>query len=226
MELGDIMNWSNTNNKEIILVGGWAVYVYNPWYGSIDIDLVATRSTRKSLENFLIEKQGFEPLRDKSGGTIFKPFANEQKIIIDFASKNEHYPFEGHNKELNFTELDGNTIKSEIKEDLDVTIPNRTLLLLFKTKAAWDRKYRIENNTSLDKEYEKAKLLKDKADILALLDGQRDININYLGIKFAEYDFLISILKEISSDTEAHRKYARLKTEECSKLVEDLLVLI
>ncbi len=43
-ELVFIINWINEREKDLdnpitVLIGGWAVDAYNPWYGSVDIDL-------------------------------------------------------------------------------------------------------------------------------------------------------------------------------------------
>ena len=47
-ELKTVLAWSNDNDeKDLVLVGGWAVYTYNRWYGSVDIDIVTNRKTRK-----------------------------------------------------------------------------------------------------------------------------------------------------------------------------------
>jgi len=229
-ELKTVLTWSTDNEeKDIVLVGGWAVYSYNRWYGSVDIDLVSSRKTRKSLEHFLLMEMGYEPLRDKGGGTVFKPFGGHQKIVIDFANREEHYPFEGRKEELNFDVLEGHTVVREITGELLVTVPERALLLLFKLKAAWDRHYRISNSSSHDPGWETSKLLKDRADILALLDqmaGNIDLDLHFLGGMLKRYDFLTGMLGGIRTDTESHRKYGRMDSNDCQKAIDDLLVLI
>jgi len=32
-----------------VLIGGWAVYCYNPWYGSVDIDLVTNSRAQNTF---------------------------------------------------------------------------------------------------------------------------------------------------------------------------------
>ena len=71
-------------------------------------------------------------------------------------------------------------------------VPKRTILLFLKLKAAWDRTYRIENSTSADPEWDRSKLIKDYADILALLDpkyGGMNIDINELASLFEDDPF-------------------------------------
>ena len=46
-ELRVIAEWTHARgegpgNPEVILIGGWAVDAYNPYLGSVDIDLVTT----------------------------------------------------------------------------------------------------------------------------------------------------------------------------------------
>jgi len=53
-ELIEIFRWVHPREKKekypvTVLVGGWAVYSYNQWYGSVDIDLVTNNKTRQSL---------------------------------------------------------------------------------------------------------------------------------------------------------------------------------
>ena len=229
-ELKTVLSWSSNNEgKDIVLVGGWAVYSYNKWYGSVDIDLVSSRKTRKSLEHFLLTEKGYKPLRNKGGGTVFKPFVGPQKIIIDFANREEHYLFEGGKEELNFNVLEGHTVVRGITGELIVTVPERALLLLFKLKAAWDRHYRISNSSSHDPEWETSKLLKDRADVLALLDPKADnidLDLLFLGEMMERYDFLTGALDAIKADTESHRKYGMMDSDDCRKVIDNLLVLI
>lgn len=53
-----------------VLIGGWAVDAYNPWYGSIDIDLITNASTKRSLLHALRTERGFERQRTPSGPTM------------------------------------------------------------------------------------------------------------------------------------------------------------
>jgi len=84
-----------------------------------------------------------------------------------------------------------------IKGNVSAAVPTRSLLLLFKLKASWDRAYRIEKEQSDDPEWERGKRIKDYADILALLDpayGGTDIDIAFLGEQFVHFEFLKACL--------------------------------
>lgn len=65
-ELVEIFRWiedheKNDENPGSVLIGGWAVYAYNPWYGSMDIDIVTNSRTKRSLMKHLRDKRGFVP---------------------------------------------------------------------------------------------------------------------------------------------------------------------
>jgi hypothetical protein len=109
-----------------------------------------------------------------------------------------------------------------------VIVPERTLLMIFKLKASWDRSFRIQNGTSIDEEWERGKLCKDRADILALLDpaaGGTETDISYLGERLNEYSFLGEMLREILNDKDAINMYRRMNQTEAKELIERLLLL-
>jgi len=73
-------------------------------------------------------------------------------------------------------------------------VPSRTILLFLKLKTARDRNYRIKHDTSEDPDWDKSKLIKDYADILALLDPESDgmdIDLEEPGNLFDKYLFLL-----------------------------------
>jgi hypothetical protein len=67
-ELEIILDWIREKEKDrdapaTVLIGGWAVDAYSPWYGSIDIDLVTNRRTRDTLMNYLRKERGYTHYR-------------------------------------------------------------------------------------------------------------------------------------------------------------------
>jgi hypothetical protein len=212
-ELEFIFKWvrqdeETADKPKTVLVGGWAVDAYNPWYGSIDIDLVTNNRTKQSLMYILRTEREYEHYR-REVHTVYKPTANGE-IIIDFASREEHYKFEGRDEELNFSILEGQTIIKTIRNRISAAIPTRSLLLLFKLKAAWDRSYRLKSETSYDLDWEHGKLVKDYADIIALLDPMRggtELDLNFLGDNLNEFHLLKECLKKIPENRDAIAKY-------------------
>ncbi len=232
-ELTYIMNWihsreASADRPVTILIGGWAVYVYNPWYGSIDIDLVTNNRTKESLKHHLIHERGFIHYRTAGRNSVCKSTEYRQDIIIDFANRSEPYTFEGRDEKLNFDILDGKTVERTIRGNVKAVIPNRSLLLLFKMKASWDRSHRIANRTSSDLEYDKSKLVKDYADIIGLLDpkqGGREIDIAFLGESLEKYPFLTDTLESVPENGDGIEMYDGLKRGEVDEIISQLLVL-
>ena len=130
---------------------------------------------------------------------------------------------------MNFDILNGQTILKVIRNRISVAVPTRSLLMLFKLKASWDRAYRIDSETADDLEWERGKLIKDSADIIALLDpkyGGTEIDTNFLGEKLGEFDFLEECLRKIPETYDAIMKYNRMDQRTVRETIERLLKLI
>ncbi len=100
--------------------------------------------------------------------------------------------------------------------------------MLFKLKASWDRAYRIDSETSDDMEWERGKLIKDYADIIALLDpvhGGTELDFNFLGEKLGDFDFLKECLRKIPETHDAIVKYNRMDQRNVRETIERLLKL-
>jgi hypothetical protein len=233
-EIAAIYRWVNDredpNNRVTVLIGGWAVYCYNPWYGSIDIDLVTNSRTRQHLMRHLVETCGFIMRRNPPfRNSIVKVTPQKGEIIIDFISRDERNCFEGRNESCPMTLLNGRTIEIALSKYSPVTIPERTLLLLLKVKAAWDRAYRLHQHTSDNEDWEKGKLRKDRADILSLIDphhGGKELDLMYLGSMMQEYPFLLEVLSIIPDDRDAIQMYGHMDRDAIQNMIEDLLSLI
>jgi hypothetical protein len=230
-ELIEIFRWAQAREKDdpiTVLIGGWAVYSYNPWYGSVDIDLVTNNKTRQRLMKYLRDERGFVPQRDPMAPTTVVKNIQEGNILIDFGSREDVCYFEGRDEQCPFSLLDGRTKAREISAGFSVIVPERTLLMIFKLKASWDRSFRIQNGTSSDEEWERGKLCKDRADILALLDpaaGGTETDIQYLGERLNEYSFLEEMLREIPKDKDAINMYRRMNPKDAQKYIDRLLLL-
>jgi len=232
-ELNFIFEWVGKRGEPAdrpttVLIGGWAVDAYNPWYGSIDIDLITNASTKRSLLHALRAERGFARQRTPSGpATVSKP-TPYGPIIIDLGSRSDTNRFEGRKEELSYGLLDGQTTVKNTRGGTPAPVPSRTLLLLFKLKAAWDRAYRVESGTSKDPEWEKGKLVKDYADIMALLDpahGGTETDLAYLGEKLKARPFLRELLKRIPESRDALQKYGRMDKETLTLTLNRLLAL-
>lgn len=217
------------DNPRTVLIGGWAVHSYNDWYGSIDIDLITDTKGKKRLLDRLIGERHFERFRmDGDGRGIRRMVSSNQHIIIDLGTRNVPDPFEGGEGRISFDILDGRTVLGEVA-GISIPVPERTLLLTFKLKAAWDRNYRTLNGTSHDPHWERGKLLKDRGDILALLDpdhGGREVRIDRLNEHMERWPALRISLTSALGDREAVRTYGRMghdKVEDLREMITSLL---
>lgn len=233
-ELTYILQWvsdrgESSGSPETVLIGGWAVYSYNDYYGSVDIDLVTNNATKKSLEWHLLNTRGYEHYREYGSHGVGKR-TRYGWIIIDYISRETRDPFEGRNERLDFHILDTHTEMRRIIDGVPIAVPTRSLLLLFKLKAAWDRAYRIEQGISEDAlTRERGKLIKDYADILALIDpnfGGNELELGFLGEQFVRFEFLKDCLANIPENNDALAKYGNMDQETAQNTCNNLLSLI
>ena len=210
-----------------MLIGGWAVHAFNPWYGSIDIDLITNSRTKKGLMAHLVSTRGFTHQRnDDDTKRVQKVTEDGKPIIIDFGTRERPDPFEGRNDVLRYDILDGRTEPKDVGKGLSIPVPRREVLLIFKLKATWDREHRIVNDSSHDIEWEKGKLRKDHADILALLDpkaGGQNVDLYSLGEFFDRFSFLIHCLEKTARDTDAITWYSRMNGTEVERVIWTVL---
>lgn len=233
-ELAALSRWIGDREKQedpvAVLIGGWAVYCYNPWYGSIDIDLVTNAGVRQHLMRHMVSARGFIRRRNPPfRNSVVKIVLPNGEIIIDFIPRNERNCFEGSDATCPMSLLNGRTVSREISPGFFVTIPKRSLLLLLKLKAAWDRAYRIQEHTSENEDWEKGKLRKDRADILSLIDpraGGTDLDLMFLGEMMHRYPFLPETLAMIPDDRDAVQMYGRMDRDAARIAIADVLRLI
>lgn len=210
-----------------VLIGDWAVHAYNPWYGSVDIDLITNSRTKQSLKQHLVSTRGFEHFRTPDDSKRVQKITTDGKpIIIDFGTREQPGPFEGRDRAVQYDILDGRTEVKPVGGGFSIPIPKRELLLLFELKAAWDRDHRMINDSSHDLEWEKGKLRKDHADILALLDpkaGGQNVDLFALGEYLSQYPFLTSCLKQTADDADAISWYGRMDRNEVEAAIRTIL---
>ena len=230
----DVISRYLHENEEIddpttVLIGGWAVDSYNSWFGSIDIDLITNNSTRTSLMYYLRTDRGFKPYRLAGLPTSVKKDTEAGPVVIDFASRQTYFSFEGMDTTLDLNILDGNTETRVIRGGIEIAVPNRATLLVLKLKAIWDRHYRIVHGTSDDIEWETGKLIKDQADILALIDlnyGGNEIEISILGALLEKYRFLEESLISVCDSDEGIEKYDRMSQNDAKNTIDRMISLI
>ena len=191
-ELRYIFDWSiaNRNSRpgDIILIGGWAVHSYNPWKYSLDIDLIAIGRFRDQLRGHLYSTRDYHRERNSAGNTLYFKSLDSGEIYLDFLPKRDQ--FHGTGKSLNLMEIKYKTVPKNISysfgSEFQVIVPEISMLLFLKLKAAWDRHYDLSLETTLDKNHLEEKFAKDYRDTIALLQSE--------AFKFARLDWLSSII--------------------------------
>lgn len=137
------------------IIGGWAVYFYNSYFGSVDIDLVSS-SFRGSFSDLLEQYQrafryeivnvdalGLQVVARKS---VIKEGRLVGYIEIDACSTEESKASRFHedeNKQLSYSLCYEDRYRREVRlsEKAYCYIPCKSLLLLYKLKALRDRSY-------------------------------------------------------------------------------------
>jgi hypothetical protein len=234
-EIAAIMAWVRERlprhpGQKLVLIGGWAVYFYNPWLGSIDIDLVTGSRLRNSLSQYLVDERGFLRREDDGIKYLSKP-TEAGEIIIDFVTTSDPWEFYSTGVDLGFDHLDlaGSTVDKEISDDISVVIPNRSLLLIYKLKASWDRTKRVLDGGSIRPGWEGDKALKDGADVLALIDpasGGTGLDLGFIGHAFQEFPFLKPHMIDICHDISIIKIYGRMDEKTVHEVCERLLSLL
>lgn len=200
-------NHAKSNIKEPIVIGGWAVDVYNSWFGSLDIDLITNSRTEQSLKYYLRKEEGFS-IDDSFSNqkSIFKATDAGGKIDVDFTGN--RISFEGMGDlTLNSKDYIKDSKHATLRNMIEITIPEITELWVYKVKAAWDRWYRLDNNTSQDVEWESGKLSKDYNDIVALIDSTEPLDPTTLSRCFDDFPFLRRVMVSLDEDSSLYSSY-------------------
>jgi hypothetical protein len=172
-----------------VIIGGWAVFLYNPYFGSVDIDVVGP-SLNGAFDEIIegyershgyeITKQDLlgteivasKTIRSKAGKKIgdmeIDACSYEQPAVGQFhEDKSKTLPYA-------LCEKDGCKQEVSIAKDCVCYVPSKPLLTLFKVKARRDRSYDITTKgstmNSSKLEWLRSKVAKDGSDIIALLD--------------------------------------------------------
>ena len=235
-ELKKIGEWDELHNKSssvpsLVLIGGWAVDAYNPYLGSVDIDLVTNSHTSHSLMHHLSRYEGYTyDVLYPFGKTVLKTTPHGT-IVLDFISLDKQYPYEGHPEiPFSFEILTGNTVIMRVRGGTEIAVPNRSILVLLKLKSAWDRSYRIEHgNPIINEDHERSKWIKDCADLLALIDpdsGGREIDPEILGREVSRFKFLKDVIRRIPDIDPARERYGRMDPQAIQMICDNLISII
>jgi hypothetical protein len=204
------------SNIRAVIVGGWAVYAYNPYMESIDIDIVVRHKDVHKVTTLAQEKCGWIPdteLRDETFSRYAKRINHGEKIILDIISSNFENRFhEDRTKLIPYNLcLKNGWHHQKFIDNIFLYVPIKELLFLYKLKAHRDRIYRYRKEKD-EKEKMKlqAKLIKDLSDAISLIDpnfGILDIEILKKLVDTYNLHFLSETLTTIHFQNEAIRQY-------------------
>jgi len=194
---------------KFLLVGGWAVWCYNSYYPSIDIDILSTNETRNSLFSYLHKTRAFDRRMSAQRNRMefMIPF-DDKEIIIDYEKPDAPGKINGKTCSLPWTFAWKNFKVHDIGKGY-LPIPERGILLLHKLKAIIDRTWNVEHDDER-KTWLIGKTAKDRADVLALLDpekGGQEIDIGLMGRIIKGLPCLLEELKAIPEHSESYVRY-------------------
>ena len=221
-----------------VILGGWAVYFYNPYYGSVDIDVVgpSLRGTFDQIIEGYERSHGYEILQQDPLGTEItakKPiYSKRGKKIGDMeidactyerTSASEFHEDVSKSLPYSLCDRDGCRREARIARDAVCYVPSKALLALFKVKARRDRSYDIRTKGATMNPSKLAwlrgKVAKDGSDIIALLDPRdrsallKDVidyaQIHALAVEFGLMDLVTDTLQEVLADRSSLTLYGR-----------------
>ncbi len=161
----------------------------------------------------LTSERGFVKEPDPFSGRkdVVLATARGRPIRIDFAYMSKEDPFEGTGDKLPMGLVADHSAVVDVG-GWRIPLPSRTMLLVLKAKAAWDRRWRLENDRSREPVLEEEKLAKDGADIMAIADsfeGAEFVGIGLLGEVLEMYPFLGDVLAGVGDDRREVETYGR-----------------
>jgi predicted nucleotidyltransferase len=166
-----IVKQEKRQGYKIYLIGGWAVWVYNPYAKSKDIDLIIRKDDFWKLANFLLS-QGFRRTAGMLRKQGFAMLWGDDKIELDV-----------YDEKIGRFSVDRFISNSKIKKlnGLNVAVVDISDLFLLKSYSALERLGTTKGE-------------KDLSDLLALLDlYYNSINFNQI-VKEVNLQYLLKIL--------------------------------
>jgi hypothetical protein len=164
--MNDILGYHPT------VIGGWAVYFYNPsGLGSRDIDVVLPSwDIKRRVADLYLANNGYF-LRQKAFGVAewikhLEPGNESSETYLDICTLEDRNMVHGTDIELPWTIASKHQRPMKIC-DSDLYVPEPEALFLLKAKAAWDRAYDIRSGAGSD--FLRDKVRKDRFDMLSLM---------------------------------------------------------
>ncbi len=226
----DMFDWGTAkfgleNWPKMWIVGGWAVDVYNPWFGSRDIDIMAKSKVVSELKRYLYSERSYKKYKGPDGVMRFYKEVGREQIEIDFIKSKQS--FQGTDDIMSVEISPENSENLHLKRNKIIIVPNRSILLGMKIKAVWDRNYMLKAGKYYNHSYVEDKISKDYGDIIALLDDKyirnKPLNLQYLHDEILSKDYLKKLLKSLTPHDFQGFNYRSLDPDDCKELIDRLL---
>lgn len=218
------------------VVGGWAVYAYNPYFESIDIDVVTPHNRILDVESILTQQCGWIPTTTDL--SIWKRFSKRipdagplDNVFFDLLSANLVNAFHEDNRKgvpFHICLEKNHYVRRSINDHININVPKKELLLLYKLKSYRDRIFDLHNRATNETERSRlrAKATKDLSDTIALIDpnyGPLDLISLKSLVDNQNLQFLAATVEELPSQTEAIERYRGTPTTEVQSWVQRIL---
>jgi hypothetical protein len=222
---------------EPIIIGGWAVDYYNPYYGSKDIDVVfpVKKERYDPILKHYFKAEGHELVSKDLLGTVktYRKICADADgrpyyIDIDACDIGDKNTFHTNpDRELPYSLVTRHNSRVGV-DGLTYKIPSIELLLSYKLKAYSDRNHDMAKSTSAeDISYYASKRDKDGSDIVALLD-ERNCRQKTDPSKFREIisvygiqDELDEALKDVAANPSSHSLYPKIDGKTIKHIVHN-----
>jgi hypothetical protein len=249
-ELLSLLDWFYFHGPIPIIIGGWAVYFYNSYLGSVDIDLIGPSMGGlfdNTLEGFE-RSQRYEAVTTDPLGlqTSFrKPVMEKGEIVghvqIDACTYEQDTAgfHEDPKRKLPYALCADASLLSHLKLDMrrEAYVPKKPLLLLYKLKALRDRRHDLRTKgpilSSEKRNWLRDKWIKDGADLIALLDPQPrscmiteelDVDLLSLIVEKHSLQFALESLTELHNMDEALNLYRNASREQVRDWARNALI--
>lgn len=181
-EIDHLARWTRERPKratDLVLVGGWAVHSWAPYYFSLDIDLVVRKDTRDSLLKVLGDWH-FYPANPRAGedkSTWVKDTPGGNQVVLDIAGTGPQMAntfARDRTRSIPWREAIDHSAERKISwadppSEPALRVCDLDLLFLYKLKAFDDRTIRL-NQEGDPNGYLAQKRWKDAKDVWALLE--------------------------------------------------------
>jgi len=233
-ELRKLAGWFEAKHGlTITLLGGWAVYSYNPYLGSFDIDCLGPKDPFTPQLNVYMQANGYVREPESPFGAASeswkKPIYDGTTRIDDIYIDACDFEFKNVFREDPARELPYSLcIRKEYLERRAIDgeyfwVPVKELLFLYKAKAARDRQYILAHDRLPPDMQQRVqgKMDKDHSDLAALLDPRYGgaMNGSTLGDLIRQYDlsFMADTIKNLPNQPSV-MDYTRQKETDINQL--------